>query len=190
MALAAVIAVSPARIKGKPNQASRRYHVALSLVLLISLFLSLLLIMSATRSSEKRYLSTSANERTQVINDLGRPDCKKLIGSNIGEIANVSLPRNPRARFTVLLTLHSLDCRTCIDEAIYLEYLSEKYRDQISFLAVVEPIGNTAISAFKDKFSITYPIVQDPAILGANIFSKYKSLKILVLFHLLWVTEG
>jgi hypothetical protein len=33
---------------------------------------------------------------------------------------------------------------------------------------------------FKSKFSITYPFIEDPAMLDYKIFSRYKSLKIIV----------
>ena len=105
-----------------------------------------------------------------------------LFDSNVrtAAISNIEFPINPDVRIVVLLTLKSLDCRNCVDEAVYLEYLNAKYGRDICFCAVVEKIGKTAIDNFRNEFSITYPFIEDPTILGSKIFSRYKSLILIV----------
>lgn len=119
-------------------------------------------------------------ERNKTIQELRYPENITLIGTDVKGISNIEFPINPDNRIIVILTLRSLDCGSCMDEAVYLEYLNAKYWRNICFCAVVWKIGKTAIDNYKSKFSITYPFIEDPAMLDFKIFSRYKSLKIIV----------
>jgi len=125
-------------------------------------------------------LSIIANDRNQFINELEKADYKHIIGSDITNISDIVFPRNPKAKIIVMITLSSLNCGTCVDEAVYLEYLNRKYGENICFCAVVGKFGNTAIDDFKKRFSITYPFIQDSSILNSTFFVKYKALKVII----------
>ena len=156
-------------------------QIVLPLSTLIVVFLILVLFTSiGIRSYEGKYISVASKERNQIIQELSYPENISLIGTDIKSISNIDFPINPDVRIIVMLTLKSIDCSNCVDEAVYLEYLNAKYGRNIFFCAVVWKIGKTAINNFKSKFSITYPFIEDPAILGSKIFLRYKSLKIIV----------
>ena len=157
----------------------RQIVFPLSIFFVVFLILALFTFMGR-RSYEGKYISVASEERNQIIQELSYPENISLIGTDVKSISNIEFPISPDSRITVLLTLHSLDCGTCVDEAVYLEYLNAKYERKICFCAVVRKIGKTAIDNFKSKISITYPFIEDPAMLGFKIFSKYKSLKIIV----------
>jgi hypothetical protein len=128
------------------------------------------------RSYEGKYISAATEERNRIIKDLSDPMNLSLIGTDIKSISNIEFPINPDVRIIVMLTLQSLDCGSCADEAAYLEYLNVKYGRKTCFCAVVRKIGKTAIDNFKSEYSITYPFIEDPTLLGFKIFSSYKSL--------------
>jgi thiol-disulfide isomerase/thioredoxin len=134
----------------------------------------------AKRANENKLLSDIFNSINQFNSELEKPDYKYLIGSDINTISDIVFPMKPKSKFVVVLTIQSFDCGTCVDEAVFLEYLNRKYGEYILFCAVVGKIGNTAINNFKNKFSITYPFIQDQKILNSTIFSGYKGLKTIV----------
>ena len=84
-------------------------------------------------------------------------------------------------RYRVFLILDSFDCKTCTDEAIFIESLNKKFSNYINFHGIVGKIGQTAISNFKKSYSLTYTFFQD---LDINLIKKFtvlsKSIKILV----------
>lgn len=125
------------------------------------------------RSYDHRYISAVSNERNQVIEEL---EGSSLIGTDIKHISNIEFPIDPDSRVIVILTLHSLDCGSCADEAAFLEYLNAKYGRKIWFCAVVRRISKTAIDNFRTSLLITYPFIEDPGLLDYKIFSRYKSL--------------
>jgi len=156
-------------------------QIVFPLSIFFVVFLILILFTSiGRRSYEGKYISVASEERNQIIQELSYPENISLIGTDVKSISNIEFPINPDVRIILMLTLQSLDCGTCVDEAVYLEYLNAKYGRKICFCAVVWKIGKTAIDNFKSKFSITYPFIEDPAMLGFKIFSRYNSLKIIV----------
>jgi len=156
-------------------------QILLPLSILIVVFLILILFTSiGIRSYEGKYISIVLEERNEIIQELRHPENITLIGTDVKGISNIEFPINPDNRIIVILTLHSLDCGSCVDETVYLEYLNAKYWRNICFCAVVWKIGKTAIDNYKSKFSITYPFIEDPDMLDYKIFSRYKSLKIIV----------
>jgi len=162
-----------------PNKArfsfSRQVVLPLSIFFVVFLILTLFTFMGR-RSYEGKYISAASEERNQIVKELNKPENLSLIGTDIESISNIEFPVNPDIRIIVMLTLQSLDCGSCADEAAYLEYLNVKYGKKISFCAVVRKIGKTAIDNFKNDYSITYPFIEDPTLLGFKIFSSYKSL--------------
>jgi len=149
--------------------------------IIIFVFLVVILFTSiGMRSYEDKYISMVLEERNNIIQELRYPENITLIGTDIKDISNIEFPIDPDNRIIVMLTLHSLDCGTCVDEAVYLEHLNAKFGENICFCAVVWKIGKTAMDNFKSKFSITYPFIEDPAMLNFKTFSRYKSLKIII----------
>jgi uncharacterized membrane protein YphA (DoxX/SURF4 family)/thiol-disulfide isomerase/thioredoxin len=156
-------------------------QVVLPLSIFVGVFLTLnLFIFIGRRSYEGKYISAASKERNQIIKELNQPENLSLIGTDIRTISNIEFPINPDIRIIVILTLQSLDCGSCAAEAAYLEYLNAKYGRRIFFCAVVRKIGQTAIDNFKSEYSITYPFIEDPTMLRSKIFSKYKSLLVIV----------
>lgn len=156
-------------------------QIILAPSILIFVFLIVILFTSIGISSyEDKYISILVEERNKIIQELRYPENITLIGTDVKDISNIEFPIDPDDRIIVMLTLHSLDCNTCVDEAVYLEYLNAKYGKNICFCAVVLKIGKTAMDNFKSKFSITYPFIEDPPMLNFKTFSRYKSLKIIV----------
>jgi uncharacterized membrane protein YphA (DoxX/SURF4 family) len=156
-------------------------QVILAMSILIVVFLIVILFTSVgIRSYEGKYISIALEERNKIIHELSYPENIALIGTDVKDISNIQFPINLDIRIIVVLTLHALDCGNCMDEAAYLEYLNAKYGRSIYFCAVVWKIGKTAIDNYKSKFSITYPFIEDPALLDYKIFSRYKSLIIIV----------
>jgi putative oxidoreductase len=159
-----------------PNKA--RFSFRRQVVFPLSIFFTFFLILTlftfiGRRSYEGKYISVASGARNQTLRELKN---QSLIGTDIKTISNIELPINADTRFIVMLTLHSLECGSCADEAAFLEYLDAKYGRKISFCAVVRKIGKTAIDNFKTNFLITYPFIEDPSLLDFKIFSKYKSL--------------
>lgn len=159
-----------------PNTA--RVSFRRQVVFPLSIFFSFFLILATftfmgRRSYDSKYFSAASNERSRVIEDLKD---SSLIGTDIVSISNIVFPISPDSRITVLLTLHSLECGSCADEAAFLEYLNAKYGNKIGFCAVVRKIGKTAIENFRVQYSITYPFIEGPGLLDFSLFSRYKSL--------------
>ncbi len=149
-------------------------QVILPLSIFIVVFLILCLFAFMGRHSyESKYISVLLEKRDQIIKELSKPENSSLIGSDIKSIySNIDFPKHPEIKIVVLLTLHSLECGSCADEAVYLNYLNDKYGKEAFFIAVVPKIGKTAINYFKDEYGISYPILEDISLLNYNIFSR------------------
>jgi hypothetical protein len=159
-----------------------RFSFSREVVFPLSIFIVVFLILTfftfiGRRSYEGKYISAAKEERNQIIKELKN---SSLIGTDIKTISNIEFPINPDIRIIVMLALQSLDCSSCAAEAAYLEYLNDKYGRKIYFCAVVRKIGKKAIDNFRSEKSITYPFIEDPAMLGYKLFARYKSLIIIV----------
>lgn len=147
----------------------------LTLTLMIAFFGSLLSVLYAKTSRESTLMKHILEERKIYISDIN-DNFKDMLGQNINRISDISVPAKPGHKIAVMLAIKSIDCGTCIDEAVFLEYLNTKYGDAICFFAIVPTIGNRAINDFKNKFGLTYPFIQNFHILSMPIFYKYNSL--------------
>ncbi len=167
-----------------PNKAQYSFfkQVVLPLSIFFVVYLNLCLFtFIGRRSYEAKYISAVSGERDQIVKELSKPENLSLIGSDIKSISsNIEFPKNPEIKIMVILTLHSLECSSCADEAAYLEYLSVNHGEKAYFCAVVPKIGKTAIDNFRNEYGITYPLIEDPILLGSNILSRYKSLILIV----------
>jgi uncharacterized membrane protein YphA (DoxX/SURF4 family) len=180
LALSGTLVMSKTLFSNK-TRPSLPKRVVIPLSIWVVVFIILILFTFMGRSSyEGEYISAVSKERSQVEEEMRLPDNLKLIGTELGSISNTEFPVNPGIRITVMLTLQSLDCGNCADEAAYLEYLNVKYGRTIGFCAVVRKIGKTAIDDFKSRYSISYPLIEDPTLLDFRIYSRYKSLMTII----------
>jgi len=171
-----------ANIFPRRDTSEERYSFSRKVVFPLSIYIVVFLILTlftfiGRRSYEGKYISAVTEERNQIVKELMD---LSLIGTDIKTISNIEFPINPDIEIIMMLTLQSLDCRSCAAEAAYLEYLNDKYGRKIFICAVVRKIGKKAIDNIRSEYSITYPFVEDPVMLGYKIFSRYKSLIIIV----------
>lgn len=138
---------------------------------LIAFFLSILLISIATIRFEKKYVSTALNTRHLITENN-----KNLIGMQLPELKLrdskgwILFKEQVNERYSVLLILDSLDCKFCIDEAVFFEKLNDKFGRNIKFYAVVGHMSRIAISIFKKKYSLNYPFLHD---LNSQVIDKF-----------------
>lgn len=181
-----LLALSGTIVMSKLFSSNRvRFSFIKQVVLPLSVFFGVFLVLTlftfiGRRSYEGKYISAASGERNRIIKELNQHRNLSLIGTDIKTISNIEFPINPDIKIVVMLTLHSLDCGNCAAQAAYLEYLNAKYGRQICFCAVIRKIGKTAIDNFRNEYSITYPLIEDPAVLDSRVFSQYKSLIVII----------
>gem|GEM_PF-6833160 len=182
LVLGITIIVSRKGFKSRPLISIKGHVYDFIIFFAISFLLSILVISISQKRAEKIYLSAALNAR-QIINEKIKnfyvkqlPNC--VLKDEDGRLLN-SLQLSERYR--VFLILDSFDCKTCTDEAIFIESLNKKFSNYINFHGIVGKIGQTAISNFKKSYSLTYTFFQD---LDINLIKKFtvlsKSIKILV----------
>jgi len=59
------------------------------------------------------------------------------------------------------LIINTLECTPCLNEAIFIEKLNNKFNDNIKFYGIVPRIGKTAVSNFKTTYSLNFHFFQD-----------------------------
>lgn len=129
---------------------------------LIAFFLSILLILVGTNRFEKKYVSRALNARHLITEKT-----KNLTGMQLPKLKLrdskgwILFHEQLKGRYSVLLILDSLDCKFCIDEAIFFEKLNNKFGRNIKFYAIVGTVSQSAISNFKKRYSLNYSFLQD-----------------------------
>lgn len=152
------------------------------IIFLTAFLLSFLLTGIAKRSTEKKYILRILESR-----QLSAETTEKLTGIKFTEFVLKDSKKRLihierlNGKYSVLLILNSLECKPCIDEAIYLETLNEKFGKHINFFAVVSTVSPTAIRNFKKRYSLSYPFLFDVNKMFQNKFdSSTKAIKILI----------
>lgn len=145
--------------------------------ILLLFSVSTLFVLIGKKSNENKIYRMYLEDRNavmDVVNELN------IIHYNISDILKRSdILSGTNNIFTLIFIINSLDCNTCIDEALYVEQLTNKYKDNLQTIAVAGRIGKTALNNFIDRYKITYNFIQETGPVLKTLIS-IKTLKVLV----------
>lgn len=167
------------RYKIDLNKAIRnKYNVikyAYAFLLLISL--STLFVLIGKRSIENKLYRMYLEDRNTVMDVVKDIKLSQYKVSDIFDGSDIIL--NKEKKNTLIFIINSIDCNTCIDEAIYVEYLANKYKSKLRTIAVTGITGKTAINNLIDRYKITYKIIHERSPVLQKLIN-IKTLKLLV----------
>ena len=86
---------------------------------------------------------------------------KKIPSISLKGINNTSSVDFLNGKYSVLLVLSSLSCKSCIDEAKYIERLNRALGEKINFFGVATIPSSYAIKEFIRKHSLSYTFLHD-----------------------------
>jgi uncharacterized membrane protein YphA (DoxX/SURF4 family) len=121
--------------------------------------LSLSFVLIGKRANENKLYSSYLENRKAIMDTVAGIGIDHI---NVNEIMEIGDIKKVDDKSCILLFIISaFDCNTCIDEALYVDYLTSKYREKLKTIAVVGRIGHTAINDFVNRYRITYTVVQE-----------------------------
>lgn len=147
---------------------------------ILSISLSILLILIGKRINENKYYSQILNERQTILNEVNKISIKKIEEYDLKYILNIDESLKNNKNVFLFIILNSLNCGTCIEEAIYVEKLNRKYGDKIKIYAVVGNVGKTAIKNFKNTYNISYEFIEKDNKSAFNNYKNIRTLKIIM----------
>ncbi|MBN2396132.1 MAG: DoxX family membrane protein [Candidatus Atribacteria bacterium] len=160
--LSIAIIISQKNLKSKPLISIKGHVYDFFIILLIAFSSSILMIFIAERKIEKIYILNALNETHSVTKNAKNVAGKQLPHFVLnGSSGSLFFPNQLKGKYSVLLILNSIECKACVDEAIFMDKLYNKFNANIHFYAIVGEIGNTAISNFKKSYSLSYPFLED-----------------------------
>jgi uncharacterized membrane protein YphA (DoxX/SURF4 family) len=144
---------------------------------LLSISISIILVLIGKRDAENKRFRMYLADRKTVMAIVEEINLTKYSVRDI--ITNNDIISSAENKYTLIFIINSMDCGSCIDEAMFVEYLSNKYINELKTIGIAGLIGNTAIKNLIDRYHITYNIIQgrSPAL---QKMQNIKTLKILV----------
>jgi len=128
----------------------------------MAFLVSVLLISFAKINYRNKYISSAIEERHEITKKIENIKIKNLpkflLQDKNGEILN---SYQFEKKYIVFLIINTLECTPCLNEAIFIEKLNNKFNDNIKFYGIVPRIGKTAVSNFKTTYSLNFHFFQD-----------------------------
>ena len=131
-------------------------------VISMAFLVSVLLISFAKINYRNKYISSAIEERHEITKKIENIKIKNLpkflLQDKNGEILN---SYQFEKKYIVFLIINTLECTPCLNEAIFIEKLNNKFNDNIKFYGIVPRIGKNAVSNFKTTYSLNFHFFQD-----------------------------
>jgi len=132
------------------------------------------------RKYENSYIQANIMDRKEVIEILSKLNNEDFTESEMINIDSEYHNNINDNKLYLLIILNSFDCQLCMEEAIYVEQIKNKYANKIKAFGIVGHIGNTAITSIKKRYGITYDLIVNENIDILKKYSMIKTLKLLV----------